>query len=77
MASSDLDKANLFNQFFNSVFQTKTSDSLCNFNFGNRIKLSEVKFSIHDIHEQLLQVPDSSIAACDGLAQTILKKQIF
>ena len=28
-ASSDLDKANLFNQFFNSVFQTKTTDSLC------------------------------------------------
>ena len=75
VASRDLDKANLFNQFFNSVFLTKTSlklqESLCNFNFGNRTKLSEVRFSILDIHEQLLQVPDSSIATCDGLPRTI------
>ena len=73
-ASNDFDKANLFNRYFSSVFQPKPTFSTEDLPFGKLVKLSEVEFSLNDIQILLAKVPDSSIAACDGVPPTILNK---
>ena len=73
-ASNDFDKANLFNRYFSSVFQPKATFSTEDLPFGKLVKLSEVEFSLNDIQILLAKVPDSSIAACDGVPPTILNK---
>ena len=42
-------KANLFNKFFQSVFQPKTEIRLNDLVCGNEIKLSDVQFSLDEI----------------------------
>ena len=73
-ASNDFDKANLFNRYFSSVFQPKATFSTDDLPFGKLVKLSEVELSLNDIQILLAKVPDSSIAACDGVPPTILNK---
>ena len=67
-------RANLFNQFFQSVFQPKTEIWLTDFVCGNEIKLSDVQFSLDKIQNYLLSVPSSSTPAFDGRPPTILSK---
>ena len=67
-------RANLFNQFLQSVFQAKTEIRLTDFVYGNEIKLSDVQFSLDKIQNYLLSVPSSSTPAFDGTPPTILSK---
>ena len=67
-------KANLFNKFFQSVFQPTTETRLTDFVCGNEIKLSDVQFSLDEIQIYLLRVPSSSTPAFEGIPPTILSK---
>ena len=67
-------KANLFNKFFQLVFQPKSEIRLTDFVCGNEIKLSDVLFSLDEIQNNLLTVPRSSTPAFDGIPPTILIK---
>ena len=67
-------KENLFNKFFQSVFQPKTEIRSTVFVCGNEIKLSDVQFSIDEIQNYLSRVPSSSTPAFDGIQPTILSE---
>ena len=67
-------KANLFNKFFQSLFQPKTEIRLTDFVCGNEIKLSDVQFSLDEIQNYLSRVPSSSTPASDCIPPTILSK---
>ena len=67
-------KANLFNKFFQSVFQPNTEIRLNDLVCGNEIKLSDVQFSLDEIKNYLLRVPSSATPALDGIPPTILSK---
>ena len=67
-------KANLFNKFFQSVFQPKTEIRLNDLVCGNEIRLSDVQFSLDEIQSYLLRVPSSATPAFDGIPPSILSK---
>ena len=67
-------KSNLFNKFFQSIFQPKTEIRLTDFVCGNEIKLSAVQFSHDEIQNFLSRVPSSSTPVFDGIPATILSK---
>ena len=64
-------KANLFNKFFQSVFQPNTEIRLTDFVCGNVIKLSDVQFSLDEIQKYLSRVPSNSTPAFDGIPLTM------
>ena len=64
-------RANLFDQFFQLVFQPKTEIRLTDFVCGNEIKLFDVQFSLDKIQNYILSVQSSSTPAFDGIPPTI------
>ena len=75
-ASDNLEKANLFNTFFSSVYQPSSEMNLKSFVFQDVVCLSEVNFSVEEIQSQLLKIPDCSTAACDGVPPTIYNRAL-
>ena len=73
-ASDILEKANLLNTFFKSVYQPGSEMDLNSFVFQDVVCLSEVNFSVDEIQSQLLKIPDCSTAACDGVPPTIYNR---
>ena len=70
-ASDNLEKANLFNTFFSSVYHPSSEMDLNSFVFQDVVCLSEVNLSVKEIQSQLLKIADCSTVACDGVPPTI------
>ena len=73
-ASDNLEKANLFNTFFSSVYQPVSEMDLNSFVFQDVVCLSEVNFSVEEIQSQPLNNPNCSTDACDGVFLTIYNR---
>ena len=72
-AGSDIEKANLFNLFFHSVYET-SSLSVAPINTpGANIHLGELVFTISETVKLLETLPMSSNALADGIPPFVLK----
>ena len=73
-ASSDVEKTNLFNQYFHSVF-TRSNYSLPSLqDFPvNGVSISEITFSERDIYEVLAALDPNKAMGIDGIGPNVLK----
>ena len=73
-ASSDMEKANLFNQYFHSVFTRRNYSlpSLQDFPV-NGVSISEITFSESDVYEVLAALDPNKAMGIDGIGPNVLK----
>lgn len=72
-ASTDLEKANLFNDFFCSVFQQNCNTIPPVPEVDPTVKLSDVTFTVTEVKKQLEKVPESNTITADNLSSGIIR----
>ena len=74
--TTDIDKANAFNQYFYSVFRHDTSTTLCNENLPNTsscICTCSIDISVEEVFDALITLNPNKASGLDNIGPSILK----